>query len=340
MDFPTLNYEPRYAKPAFVYWLISGSYALFGINEFAARLPSALSGLCLLLLQFVFVRRWAGPMVALYASCMLLLNLEFLGINRMVLTDPELVVFTTLAGYSFWHALHHEQAKRWLFAVFYLAMGCGMLVKGPVGIIIPLVGVIPYLTLTRQWGTFWQRGFPLIGFLLVAVVAAPWYVMMFHIHGDAYWAAAQANTTRQVHESHGRSWGYAALLCAGLVDWIFPMECLSPFCVLSRAQTMEVVLAGTRPGHAGAIFGMFPEPVGGGVVAVLYPLGHAPAPLHLSSVSGGSPAGRTLVEALFDRGNAGWTHRFDSYPHRGGIPPGHRDDVCAGGLSIVHEANC
>ena len=43
---PTLNYEPRFAKPAFVYWLIGGSYSLFGINEFAARFPSAISGLC------------------------------------------------------------------------------------------------------------------------------------------------------------------------------------------------------------------------------------------------------------------------------------------------------
>ncbi len=42
---PTLNYEPRFAKPAFTYWLISGSYSLFGINEFAARFPSAFSAL-------------------------------------------------------------------------------------------------------------------------------------------------------------------------------------------------------------------------------------------------------------------------------------------------------
>ncbi|MDR4494723.1 MAG: glycosyltransferase family 39 protein [Nitrospirales bacterium] len=173
---PTLNYEPRYAKPAFVYWLISGSYTLFGVNEFAARWPSAMSGLCLLLLQYVFVRKWAGSTVAVWASFMLLLNLEFMGINRMVLTDPELVVFTTMAGYSFWQAMQHDQARRWLFAVFYLAMGFGMLVKGPVGIIIPLVGVIPYLILTRQWGIFWRRGFPLVGSLLVMAVA-PWYLI-------------------------------------------------------------------------------------------------------------------------------------------------------------------
>ncbi len=118
------------------------------------------------------------------------------------------------------------------------------------------------------------------------------------------------------------------------------MECLSPFRVVSHVKTLESVLAGTSSCHARATFGVFPEPVGGGVVTVLYLLGHAPAPLHLPSVSSGSPAGRPMVEAFLDRRYAGWTDRFHSCPHRGGIPLGHRDDVCAGGLSVVHEANC
>jgi 4-amino-4-deoxy-L-arabinose transferase-like glycosyltransferase len=220
---PTLNYEPRYAKPAFVYWLISGSYTLWGINEFAARFPSALSGLCVMLLQYAFVYRWCGAPVAWLASLMILLNMEFLGINRMVLTDPELVVFTTLAGYSFWQALQHEQCRRWWFAAFYLAMGFGMLVKGPVGIIIPLVGVMPYLTFTRQWRMFWQKGFPLVGIVLIAAIAAPWYVMMFQIHGEAYWAAAQANTTGRFMnpmEGHGGTLlFYVPVILVGFFPW-------------------------------------------------------------------------------------------------------------------------
>lgn len=221
---PTLNYEPRFAKPAFVYWLISGSYSLFGINEFAARFPSAISGLCVLLIQYAFVYRWLGAPLAWLSSIMLLLNMEFLAINRMVLTDPELVVFTTLAGYSFWHALHGSTKTRsWWFISFYLAMGFGMLVKGPVGIIIPLVGVIPYLTLTRQWQNFWQKGFPLIGTALVLLVAAPWYVAMFQIHGEAYWAAAQANTTGRFMspmEGHGGTlFFYVPILLLGFFPW-------------------------------------------------------------------------------------------------------------------------
>src|SRR5262245_29846733 len=41
---PTFNYEPRFYKPALVYWLMSASYRLFGVSEFAARFPSALFG--------------------------------------------------------------------------------------------------------------------------------------------------------------------------------------------------------------------------------------------------------------------------------------------------------
>lgn len=220
---PTLNYEPRYAKPAFVYWLISASYTLFGINEFAARFPSAVSGLCVMLVQYVFVYRWVGAPVAWLASIMLLLNMEFLAINRMVLTDPELVLFTTLAGYSFWQGLSHESRRRWWFAAFYLSMGFGMLVKGPVGLIIPLMGVIPYVTLTRQWGRLWQKGFPIIGIMLIAAVAAPWYVVMFQIHGDAYWAAAQANTTGRFMnpmEGHGGTiLFYLPVLLVGFFPW-------------------------------------------------------------------------------------------------------------------------
>ena len=221
---PTLNYEPRFAKPAFVYWLISGSYKVWGVNEFAARFPSALSGLGVLLLQYAFVYRWLGTPLAFLSSIMLLLNMEFLAINRMVLTDPELVVFTTLAGYSFWQALHiSSKASRWWFVSFYLGMGFAMLVKGPVGIIIPLVGVVPYLLLTRQWKSFWQKGFPLFGVCLVLLVAAPWYMAMFQIHGEAYWAAAQANTTGRFMspmEGHGGTlFFYVPILLLGFFPW-------------------------------------------------------------------------------------------------------------------------
>ncbi len=220
---PTLNYEPRFAKPAFVYWIISISYAVFGINEFAARLPSALFGVSLVLLQYSFLARVVGARIGLFGALILLLNLEVIGISRMVLTDPELVFFTTFAGYNFWLGMEGERRRQWAFLGFYVGMAFAMLAKGPVGIIIPLLVAIPYLSVTRQWAQYWKNGYPLIGMFLVCVIAAPWYIAMFSIHGETYIEAAQANTTGRFAnpmEGHGGTFlFYIPVLLIGFFPW-------------------------------------------------------------------------------------------------------------------------
>jgi len=220
---PTLNYQPRYAKPAFVYWVISSSYALFGVNEFTARLPSAIFGLGLLFLQYLFLNRLLGSAIAFSGSLILLLNAEFIGLHRMVMTDPELVFFTTLATYSFWVGFHGEGRERQFLWLFYIGMAFAMLAKGPVGIIIPLLAVIPYLTLTRQWKKYFAGGKPVLGWAMFLLIAAPWYLAMFAIHGADYVAAAQANTTGRFAnpmEGHGGTLlFYFPILLVGFFPW-------------------------------------------------------------------------------------------------------------------------
>ncbi|MDX1411748.1 MAG: glycosyltransferase family 39 protein, partial [Nitrospirales bacterium] len=220
---PTLNYEPRFAKPAFVYWIISGSYLLFGVNEFAARLPSALFGIGLILLQYRFLTYVVGSTIALLGSLILLLNMEVIAINRMVLTDPALVFFTTLSGYCFWLGIRQEGKNRLYFIGFYFAMAMAMLAKGPVGILIPLLGVIPFLSISRQWRRFGRVGFPVLGPLLVVAISAPWYLAMFAIHGENYLAEAQANTTGRFAnpmEGHGGTLiFYIPILFLGFFPW-------------------------------------------------------------------------------------------------------------------------
>ncbi|MGH7167138.1 MAG: ArnT family glycosyltransferase, partial [Nitrospiraceae bacterium] len=191
---PTLNYEPRFAKPAFVYWLMSGAYRLVGVSEFAARLPSALFGVALILLQYLFLTRMRGPVLGLLGALMLLLNIGMVSIGRLALTDSVLIFFTTLALFSFWLGLHLEGRARHFFWLFYLGMALATLTKGPVGVAVPLLAVVPYLTVTRRWGQFWQRGFPLSGALLFLLLALPWYAAMFTLHGSRYTASAQADT--------------------------------------------------------------------------------------------------------------------------------------------------
>ncbi len=221
---PTLNYEPRYAKPALVYWVIGGTYALGGVSEFTARLPSALFGMGLILITYFFAKRLVGASIAFMASLMLALNIETVAISRMVLTDPELVFFTTLSTLSFWVGLQGtDTTDRKFFWLFYLGMGLAMLTKGPVGFIIPLLAVIPYLSLTRQWKKFWTHGYPLLGSSLFLLIAAPWYLAMFAIHGAEYVAAAQAHTTGRFAnpmEGHGGTMlFYVPVLLLGFFPW-------------------------------------------------------------------------------------------------------------------------
>jgi 4-amino-4-deoxy-L-arabinose transferase-like glycosyltransferase len=220
---PTFNYELRVAKPVFLYWLMDWSYRLFGISEFAARFPSALFGVGLILLQYFFLAHVRDQTIALFGSLMLLLNVEILGLGRMALTDSVLIFFTTASLYGFWLGLHGQGlVRRWIWA-FYIGMALATLTKGPVGFVVPLVAASLYLTWTRRWQDYWRNGLPLAGTLVFLLLALPWYIAMFMVHGDAYASSAKANTVGRflspMEGHHGTIFFYIPILLLGFFPW-------------------------------------------------------------------------------------------------------------------------
>ncbi len=220
---PTFNGELRVAKPVFVYWLMTMSYHVFGVNEFAARVPSALFGVALILMQYLFLSRLRGQAVGLFGALMLLLNVEILALGRMALTDSVLIFFTTFSLYGFWLGLHETGSRRhWIWG-FYVGMALATLTKGPVGLAVPLTTAILYLTAARRWTTYWQRGVPIAGTLLLLLLATPWYAAMFVIHGDAYASQAKVHTVGRFlspMEGHGGGlWFYLPVLLLGFFPW-------------------------------------------------------------------------------------------------------------------------
>jgi 4-amino-4-deoxy-L-arabinose transferase-like glycosyltransferase len=220
---PTFNGELRVAKPVFLYWLMEQSYRLFGVNEFAARFPSALFGVGLILIHYLFLVHQRDQTVALFGGLMLLLNLEILGLGRMALTDSVLIFFTTASLYGFWLGLHGEGGvRRWIWA-FYIGMALATLTKGPVGFAVPLIAAALYLTWTRRWRDYWQKGLPLAGTLLFILLAAPWYAAMFLVHGDAYATGAKAHTIGRFlspMEGHqGTIFFYLPVVLLGFFPW-------------------------------------------------------------------------------------------------------------------------
>lgn len=223
MVTPTFNGELRVAKPVFVYWLMTLSYHAFGVNEFAARAPSALFGVALILMHYLFLTRLRGPTVGLFGALMLLLNIEMLALGRMAITDSVLIFFTTLSLYGFWLGLHEPGTGRhWMWG-FYVGMALATLTKGPIGFLIPPLAAGLYLTATRRWTVFWQRGFPIAGTLVFLGLAGPWYAAMFLIHGDAYGSQAKVHTVGRFlapMEGHGVGfWFYIPVLLLGFFPW-------------------------------------------------------------------------------------------------------------------------
>ncbi len=243
---PTFNGELRVAKPALLYWLMDQSYRLFGVNEFAARFPSALFSVGLILIHYLFLVHQRDRTVALFGGLMLLLNLEILGLGRVALTDSVLIFFTTASLYGFWLGLHGTGGvRRWIW-VFYIGMALATLTKGPVGFAVPLIVAALYLTWTRRWRDYWQRGIPLAGLLLFILLAAPWYAAMFFVHGDAYAAGAKTHTIGRFlspMEGHqGTIFFYLPVLLLGFFPWsaLLPVplyRTLKEWYLIRRART-------------------------------------------------------------------------------------------------------
>ncbi len=245
---PTLNYEPRFAKPVLVYWLMSGAYALFGPSEVAARLPSAIFGVALILLHYFFILRVREPVLALMSGLMLLLNVEIVAIGRTAIMDSVLTFFTTLALFCFWLGLHGEGRARHYIWGFYAGMGLATLTKGPVGFLIPLLAVVAYLSCARRWGQFWRHAFPLSGALLFIILAVPWYAVMLSIHGSSYTESASANTIGRFLNVIGGHGGTVLFYLPVLAFGFWPWSGLLPFAIYQNYTAWRAARREIRSG--------------------------------------------------------------------------------------------
>src|SRR2546426_8760515 len=174
-------------------------------------------------MQYAFATRLLGPTVGFRAALMLLLNFEMLAIGRMVLTDMVLVFFTTLSIFSFFLAMAGEgRAKRWYWG-FYVGMALATLTKGPVGVLVPLLPVIPYLLLTRRWRGVVPECRLLTGPAEFLLIAAPWFAPMVLLHGAGYAASARGDTLTRFFSVIGGHGGailfFIPLLLLGFFPW-------------------------------------------------------------------------------------------------------------------------
>ena len=171
---------PFWAKPPLTTWLSAISIQLFGVNEFAARLPYFLLALLIAWVVWHWVRRIAGDAGQLAQLTVALMSgtLLYFIASAAVMTDLGLVLGTTLAMRGFWAAFEDGPSRRprevWLL---FVGLGIGMLAKGPVAVVLSALPIGLWVLLTGNLRPSWQRVPWVKGTLLALAISAPWYVM-------------------------------------------------------------------------------------------------------------------------------------------------------------------
>jgi 4-amino-4-deoxy-L-arabinose transferase-like glycosyltransferase len=194
---PTLGGHTWFEKPALPYWLMIASYKIFGVNEWSARLGSALCGL-LTIAAVAYVGRAAERTSELAGTSDEAISFGF-GSVLVVASSLGLIVFSRAASFdiaitmtttwalAFFLVRELRQENRSALLIgFYIAIGLSLLAKGLVGIVIPFGVVGLYYLLRRAWPTrevwlslFW-------GVPLALAVSAIWYGPVIARHGRIF----------------------------------------------------------------------------------------------------------------------------------------------------------
>ena len=188
---PMFNGDYRFDKPILIYWLMMPLDALFGVNEWTARLPSALSMTALVVVIWAMTRRLMDAIslveyrdrAALMAAGLFASALHIAVIARAAVPDPLLMLALGIALPALF-IVYLEQAERpqaeqggmpKLLVLAYLAIGFGTLAKGPIAGLMPLLIVAAFLTVMKDWRR-WQLFHPFKGAAIALLVALPWYI--------------------------------------------------------------------------------------------------------------------------------------------------------------------
>lgn len=182
---PRIYGEVWFDKPALIYWMLLLSYQLFGVTDFAARLPSTLFSAFSLVLVDWFVRQLGyGRKAGWHAALFLASMLEFWFLAHMVITDAALFFFHNLALCSFFLAISEQ--RRDMALLGWVACGFGVLTKGPVGLLLPGLIMCVYLFFDRKAIHKSRLIFTPLPILAFFLVAAPWYGWMTAVYGDRF----------------------------------------------------------------------------------------------------------------------------------------------------------
>ena len=175
---PTLNGMPFFHKPPLFYWLTGAALAVFGPNEFAARMASLIGASMGAWALYLFTRHWCGQALARRSVLVLLVLPMFFAAAQFANLDMLVAGCITATILALAHAaLCFEQglAYRRVLWLAYVLAGLGVLAKGLIGFVLPAMVIGLWLLLRWRWRTLW------------ALLSVPGVVLMLVVTHRGLW---------------------------------------------------------------------------------------------------------------------------------------------------------
>lgn len=244
-----LNGVKYLEKAPLKYWMIALCYAIFGVRDWAARLPVALSAVLLCWVVYRFAAWAFSPRAGLWAGLALATSAGLFLFTRVLIPDVILTLAVTLSLWGMLRALDEREPHPRLWAAAPAAsMAAGVLLKGLVGAVIPAGAGLLYLAVSGQLGErrTWRRLRPLSGAAIFLLVALPWHVLAvlrnppyfdltlsaepFRYRGFFWFYFINEHVLRFLNLRHPRDYNTVPRLAFWLLHlaWLFPWSAYFP----------------------------------------------------------------------------------------------------------------
>ena len=178
-----MNGSAQYDKPILVYWAECLSFRFLGLNEFAARFPSAVATLLWMLAIYRFTRRHMGPSTGFLTALFFISAIQITITGKAAIVDPVLDLFLTLCMFDLYDYLQQRNYRIYTAALY---AGLAFLAKGPLAIAIPLGVTLCYCLVQRQMRQWLRMVFNPWAILVFVLVALPWYLLEYQAQGMAF----------------------------------------------------------------------------------------------------------------------------------------------------------
>jgi 4-amino-4-deoxy-L-arabinose transferase-like glycosyltransferase len=244
-DYVTLHINGvRYLeKPPLPYWLVAFSYKIFGVNEFATRVPMVLSVLLLGVLAFRWRWRAFGERTGVYAALFVYTCVGIYLFTRVLIPDALLSLLIAAAVYFFLTALE-PSARAWRWYAGYAAMALGVLTKGLIALVFPCGAAFFFLLITGEWRR-WREFRLLSGTALFLAIAAPWHILAglrnpgtAEHHGFLWFYFVNEHFLRFLGKRYPQDYNKlpAALYWSLHLVWLFPWSLYFPAVLRAAVQ--------------------------------------------------------------------------------------------------------